>query len=119
QSLLAGYSERGKSPQVTLFADHLDLPRLPYYGLGGDSSRSNRKLYGLRDSAVAASVDVPIPFGLAVGGEVAGLWVAPPVFTSFGGGFNEQTAPRPHTRPAYGRPPGAPSVNYPPPGRVC
>ena len=113
QSLLAGYSERGKSPQVTLFADHLDLPRLPYYGLGGDSSRSNRKLYGLRDSAVAASVDVPIPFGLAVGGEVAGLWFAPDVSTSFGSVFNEQTAPGLHTRTAYVRPRGSLSWNYP------
>src|SRR6267142_3497532 len=48
QTLLAGYSERGKSPQVTLFATHLDLPRLPYYGLGNDSPRQGRKLSGFR-----------------------------------------------------------------------
>jgi len=113
QSLLAGYSERGKSPQVTLIGSHLDLPRLPYYGLGGDSSRSNRKLYGLRDSAGAASVDVPIPFGFAVGGEVAGLWFAPEVSTSFGSVFNEQTAPGLHTTTAYVRPRGSLSWNYP------
>jgi len=113
QSLLAGYSERGKSPQVTLFASHLDLPRLPYYGLGGDSSRSNRKLYGLRDSAVAASVDVPIPLGLAVAGEVAGLWFSPDVSTSFGSVFNEETAPGLHTRTAYVRPRVSLSWNYP------
>src|SRR5215468_201667 len=49
QALFAGYSERGKSPQATLFATHLDLPRLPYWGLGNDSLQRNRQLFGIQD----------------------------------------------------------------------
>jgi hypothetical protein len=113
QTLLAGYSERGKSPQVTLFASHLDLPRLPYYGLGNGSPEDGRKLYGLRDSAVAMSLDVPVPAGFALGGEIAGLWFAPEVSTSFGSVFNEETAPGLHTKTAYVRPRASVSWSYP------
>jgi hypothetical protein len=113
QTLVAGYSERGKSPQVTAFATHLDLPRLPFYGLGNDTPERGRKLFGLRDTGVAASVDVPIPFGLALAGELAGLWFAPDVSTSFGSVFNESTAPGLHTRTTYVRPRVSVSWIYP------
>ena len=113
QTLLAGYSERGKSPQVTLFGSYLDLPRLPYYGLGNGSPEDGHKLYGLRDSAAALSLDVPVPWGFALGGEIAGLWFAPEVSTSFGSVFNEQSAPGLHTRTAYVRPRASVSWNYP------
>jgi hypothetical protein len=62
---------------------------------------------------VAASVDVPIPFGLAVAGELAGLWYAPEVDTSFGSVFNETTAPGLHTRTTYVRPRVSVAWNYP------
>ena len=113
QTLLAGYSERGKSPQVTLFGSYLDLPRLPYYGLGNGSPEDGHKLYGLRDSAAAVSLDVPVPWGFALGGEIAGLWFAPEVSTSFGSVFNEQSAPGLHTKTAYVRPRASVSWNYP------
>ena len=113
QTLLAGYSERGKSPQVTLFGSYLDLPRLPYYGLGNGSPEDGHKLYGLRDSAAAVSLDVPVPWGFALGGEIAGLWFAPEVSTSFGSVFNEQSAPGLHTRTAYVRPRASVSWSYP------
>ena len=113
QTLLAGYSERGKSPQVTLFATHLDLPRLPFYGLGNDSPQQGKKLYGLRDTGVAASLDVPVPFGFALAGELAGLWFAPDVSTSFGSVFSETTAPGLHTRTTYVRPRVSVAWSYP------
>ena len=113
QTLLAGYSERGKSPQVTLIATHLDLPRLPYYGLGNETSAGARKLYGLRDSALGAGIDVPVPFGFALAGELAGLWFAPDVSTSFGSVYNETTAPGLHTRTAYVRPRVSVAWSYP------
>ena len=104
QVLFAGYSERGKSPQATLFATHLDLPRLPYWGLGNDSLQRNRQLFGLRDTALAAMVDVPLPFGFALAGELAGLWYVPEVSTGFGSVYNETTAPGLHTTTTYARP---------------
>lgn len=113
QTLVAGYSERGKSPQVTLIATHLDLPRLPFYGLGNETSTSGRKLYGLRDSALAAGIDVPVPFGLALAGELAGLLFAPDISTSFGSVYNERTAPGLHTRTAYVRPRASLAWSYP------
>jgi hypothetical protein len=113
QTLLAGYSERGKSPQLTFIGTHLDLPRLPYYGLGNETSTGGRKLYGLRDSALAASIDVPVPFGLALAGELAGLLFAPDISTSFGSAYNETTAPGLHTRTAYVRPRASVAWSYP------
>lgn len=113
QTLLAGYSERGKSPQATVFATYLDLPRLPFYGLGNGTPRQGRKLFGLRDTGLAASLDVPIPFGLALAGELAGLWFAPEVSTSFGSVYNETSAPGLHTRTTYVRPRLSVAWSYP------
>ena len=36
----------------------------------------------LRDTGFAASLDVPVPFGFALAGELAGLWFAPDMSTS-------------------------------------
>jgi hypothetical protein len=113
QTLFAGYSERGKSPQFTVVAKHLDLPHLPYYGLGNDTSRHNRTFYGLRDTAVEAGVDVPIPLGFALSGEFAALGFSPDVTSSFTGVNNEATAPGLHARTTFVRPRASVTWTYP------
>jgi hypothetical protein len=113
QTLFAGYSERGKSPQLTLVGKHLDLPHLPYYGLGNNTSRHDKTFYGLRDTAVAASFDVPVPLGFALSAEVAGLGFAPDVTSSFTGVNNESSAPGLHARPTYVRPRASATWTYP------
>jgi hypothetical protein len=118
QTLFAGYSERGKSPQFTLVAKHLDLPHLPFYGLGNNTSRHDRTFYGLRDTAVAASFDVPVPFGFALSAELAGLDFQPEVTTSFTGVNNEATAPGLHARTTYIRPRVGATWTYPDRGRL-
>ena len=113
QTLFAGYSERGKSPQFTLVGKYLDLPHLPFYGLGNSTSRHNRRFYGLRDTAVAASFDIPVPFGVALSGELAGLGFAPDVTTSFTGVNNEASAPGLHAQTTYLRPRVTATWTYP------
>jgi len=113
QTLFAGYSERGKSPQFTLVGKYLDLPHLPFYGLGNSTSRHGRTFYGLRDTAVAASVDVPVPFGVTLSGELAGLGFEPEVTTSFTGVNNESSAPGLHARTTYVRPRASATWTYP------
>lgn len=113
QALFAGYSERGKSPQATLFASHLDLPKLPYWGLGNDSLQRNRQLYGLQDTAVSAALDWPFPHGFALGGELAGLWYVPEVSSGFGSVYDDTTAPGLHTTTTYVRPRVSLSWSFP------
>jgi hypothetical protein len=113
QTLFAGYSERGKAPQFTLLTTHLDLPQLPFYGLGNDTSRHNRVLYGLRDSAITTSFDIPIPFGFTLSGGLDGLWFTPDVSASFNDANNEASAPGLHARTTYVRPRVAAAWAYP------
>jgi hypothetical protein len=115
QTLFAGYAENGKSPQLTLTAKHWDLPQLPFYGLGNDTSREGRTFFGLRATEVTSSLDVPLPFGFTLAGEVAGLWFAPEHSATFGNVNNETTAPGLHGDTAFLRPRVLATWRYPVP----
>ncbi len=90
QTLFAGYVENGRSPQFTFTAKHWDLPQLPFYGL-----------------------DVPLPFGFTLAGELAGLWFDPESSATFGTVNNEATAPGLHGDTAYLRPRVLAAWRYP------
>jgi hypothetical protein len=113
QALLSGLLEEGKSSQFTFSTKHFDLPRLPFYGLGNGSSLASRAFYGLTETEVSANLDVPVPFGLTLSGELDGLWFAPDPSAVFDTLFNEASAPGLHAETTYIRPGLSAAWKYP------
>jgi hypothetical protein len=114
QALLSGLLEDGRSPQVTVSTRHFDLPRLPFYGLGNGSSLSSKAFYGLTETEVSATFDVPVALGLTLSAELHGLWFAPDPSASFDSTFNATTAPGLHAETAYILPGLSATWTYPP-----
>ena len=113
QTLLSGFLEDGKASQFTFSTKHFDLPRLPFYGLGNGSSLASRAFYGLTETEVSATLDVPVPFGFTLSGELDGLWFAPDASALFDTVYNETSAPGLHARTAYIRPRLSAGWKYP------
>src|SRR5690242_4029868 len=72
QALLSSLLQEGKASRFTFSAEHFDLPRLPFYGLGNGSVRAGRALYGLTETEVSANLDASVPFGFTLSGELDG-----------------------------------------------
>jgi hypothetical protein len=113
QALLAGFLEEGKASRFTFSTTHFDLPKLPFYGLGNGSSLAGRALYALTETEVSANLNVPVPFGFTLSGELDGLWFAPDPSASFETLYNETSAPGLHARTTYIRPRLAAAWMYP------
>jgi hypothetical protein len=114
QALLADFLAEGKSSQFTFSTKHFDLPRLPFYGLGNGTSLSSRAFYGLTETEVSANLDVPVPFGFTLSGELDALWFGPDPSASFDTAFNESSAPGRHAHTTYVRPRLSAAWQYPP-----
>ena len=113
QALLSDLLEEGKSSQFTFGTKHFDLPRLPFYGLGNGSSLASRAFYGLTETEISANLDVPVPFGVTLSGELDGLWFAPDPSAVFDTLFNEASAPGLHAETTYIRPGLSAAWKYP------
>lgn len=84
----AGLSASGSGgirpyPVINLYAQAISLPKLSYYGLGSDSDRNARSVFGMRQSIVGANAIVPLTrwaaaraLNLSVIGELNGRFVA-------------------------------------------
>ncbi len=112
-ALFSGSLDEGKASQFTFSAKHFDLPRLPYYGLGNGSSLASRALYGLTETEVSANLDVPIPLGFTLSGELDGLWFSPNASRLFDTQYNETSAPGFRAQPTYMRPRVSVAWKYP------
>ena len=113
QALLSGFLEEGKSSQLTFTTKHFDLPRLPFFGLGNGSALANRAFYGLTETEISANLDVPVPLGFTLSGELNGLWFAPDPSTRFDTVYNETSAPGRHAQTTYIRPRLSAAWKYP------
>jgi hypothetical protein len=113
QALLPHFLEEGKSPRLMFSAKHFDLPRLPYYGLGNGSSLESRALYGLTETEVSTNLDVPMPFGFTLAGELDGLWFDPDLSRLFNATYDHNSAPGLRARPTYMRPRVSVAWKYP------
>jgi hypothetical protein len=69
------------APVLNVYAQMTSADRLFFYGLGADSSKANRTVFGLRQAVIGASGVLPLahrrlaPLHLAVTGEVNGRFV--------------------------------------------
>jgi hypothetical protein len=80
-------------PQVTVAVRHFDLPRLPFYGLGIDSSRDDRSLYELTETELPILVDLPLGSGLTLSAQLNTLFAASDPSFTFTSRFSPATAP--------------------------
>jgi hypothetical protein len=90
-----------RMPQVTVAVKHFDLPELPFFGLGNQTSLSDRSLYKLTETVLPITVDLPVAYGLTVSAQVTGLYATPDPSAVFLGRFSESSAPGIQSRTTY------------------
>jgi hypothetical protein len=82
-----------RMPQVTVAVRHLDLPTLPFFGLGNQSSRDDRSLFELTETELPLLVDFPVGYGLTFSTQVSALFAASDPSQTFVNRFSQATAP--------------------------
>jgi len=70
-------------------------------------------LYGLTETEVVTNLDVPLPLGFTVAGELDGLWFSPDASRLFDTQYNETSAPGFRAQPTYMRPRVSVAWKYP------
>jgi hypothetical protein len=82
-----------RMPQVTVAVRHLDLPTLPFFGLGNQSSLDDRSLFELTATELPILVDFPVGYGVTFSTQVNALFAASDPSQAFTNRFSESTAP--------------------------
>src|SRR5215471_4179365 len=80
-------------PQATIAIRHFDLPRMPFFGLGNDSSRHDRALFELTETEIPILVDFPVGYGLTFSLQANALFASSDPSSDFASRFSEATAP--------------------------
>jgi hypothetical protein len=82
-----------RMPQVTLAVRHLDLPSMPFFGLGNQTSRDDRSLFAMTTTETPILVDFPVWYGLTLSTQLNLLFAASDPSQAFTNRFSEATAP--------------------------
>ena len=82
-----------RMPQATVAVRHFDLPALPFFGLGNQSSRNDRSLFELTETEVPILVDFPIGQGVTFSTQLNTLFAASDPSQTFTNRFSASTAP--------------------------
>ena len=90
-----------RMPQITVAVKHFDLPDMPFFGLGNQTSLSNRSLYKLTETELPILVDFPLAHGLTLSGQVTALYATSDPSTLFLTRFSESSAPGLRSRTTY------------------
>jgi len=85
-----------RMPQVTLAVRHLDLPSMPFFGLGNQTSRDDRSLFAMTTTETPILVDFPVWYGLTLSTQLNLLFAASDPSQAFTNRFSEATAPGIH-----------------------
>jgi hypothetical protein len=82
-----------RMPQITVALKHFDLPEMPFFGLGNDTSRSDRSLFELTETLLPILVDFPVAYGLTLSAQFTTLHAASDPSRAFVSRFSESSAP--------------------------
>jgi hypothetical protein len=82
-----------RMPQITLAVKHFDLPNMPFYGLGNETSRSDRKLFALTETVAPILVDFPVAYGLTLSAQFTALHAASDPSRGFVSRFSDSSVP--------------------------
>src|SRR5437879_8086791 len=93
-----------RMPQVTVAVKHFDLPEMPFYGLGNQTSLRNRSLFGLTETQLPVLVDLPIAYGLTLSAQATALYATSDPSRAFVSRFSESEPPGARARTTYAVP---------------
>ena len=82
-----------RMPQLTVAARYFDLPELPFFGLGNQTSRHDRSSFELTETEVPILMDFPVGYGLTVSAQGNALFAASDPSAAFKSRFSQATAP--------------------------
>ena len=90
-----------RMPQMTIAIKHFDLPEMPFFGLGNETSRSDRSLFELTETVMPILVDFPVAYGLTLSAQFTALHAASDPSRAFVSRFSESSAPGLRARTTY------------------
>jgi hypothetical protein len=82
-----------RMPQLTVAVRHFDLPEIPFFGLGNDSSVHDRSLFEMTETEIPILLDFPIAYGLSLSLQANTLFAASDPSQTFTNRFSQATAP--------------------------
>ncbi len=88
-----GRSASAISRRLTVAIKHFDLPELPFFGLGNETSRSDRKLFELTETQAPVLVDFPVAYGLTLSAQFTALHAASDPSRGFVSRFSGDSVP--------------------------
>jgi hypothetical protein len=81
-----------RMPQITVAIKHFDLPEMPFFGLGNQTSLRDRSLFELTETQLPILVDFPIAYGLTLSAQATGLYATSDPSRTFVSRFSESSA---------------------------
>jgi hypothetical protein len=90
-----------RMPQITVALKHFDLPKMPFFGLGNDSSRIDRSLFELTETQLPILVDFPVAYGLTLSAQFTALHAASDPSRAFVSRFSDSSVPGIRARTTY------------------
>jgi len=93
-----------RMPQITVAIKHFDLPEMPFFGLGNQTSRRARSLFELTETELPILLDLPVAYGLTLSAQATALYATSNPSRAFVGRFSESSAPGIRARTTYAVP---------------
>jgi len=90
-----------RMPQATIAIKHFDLPKMPFFGLGNQTSRRDRSLFELTETELPILLDFPVAYGLTLSAQFTALHAASDPSPTFLSRFPEASAPGRQSRTTY------------------
>ena len=90
-----------RMPQITVAVKHFDLPDMPFFGLGNQTSLSDRSLYKLTETELPILVDFPVAYGLTLSAQATALYATSAPSQLFLSRFSASSAPGIRSRTTY------------------
>ena len=87
-----------RMPQVTVAMKHFDLPEIPFFGLGDQTTLRNRSLFKLTETELPILVDFPVAWGVTLSAQATTLYATSDPSRAFVSRFSESSVDRKSTR---------------------
>ncbi len=90
-----------RMPQITVAVKHFDLPAMPFFGLGNQTSLSDRSLFKLTETELPILMDFPVAYGLTLSAQATALYATSDPSQLFLSRFSESSVPGIRSRTTY------------------
>jgi len=90
-----------RMPQITVAVKHFDLPALPFFGLGNETSLSDQAFYKLTETELPIQVDFPVFYGLTLSAQATALYATSDPSQLFLSRFSGSSVPGIRSRTTY------------------